>query len=66
MNEPGQIPALLPVLPELLLVCGAMALLMVGAFRGERAAPGIQAAAVALLLVVAAAVLWLPGGTLTT
>jgi NADH-quinone oxidoreductase subunit N len=66
MNDPGQIPALLPVLPELLLVSGAMALLMVGAFRGERAAPGIQAAAVALLLVVAAVVLWLPGGTLTT
>jgi len=66
MNEPGQIPALLPVLPELLLVCGAMALLMIGAFRGERSAPGIQAGAVALLLVVAAVVLWLPAGTLTT
>lgn len=66
MNEPGQIPALLPVLPELLLAVGAMALLMLGAFRGEGATPVIQAAAIALLLVDAAVVLWLPAGTLTT
>jgi NADH-quinone oxidoreductase subunit N len=66
MNEPGQVPALLPVLPELLLAIGAMALLMLGAFRGERSARLVQVAAIALLLIDAAVVLWLPAGTLTT
>jgi len=66
MNEPGQFPALLPVLPELLLVVSAMALLMLGAFRGERATPIVQAGAIVLLLADAGFVLWLPGGTLTT
>ena len=36
MPETLEIPALLPALPEIVLVVGAMALLMVGAFRGER------------------------------
>ena len=55
-----------PVLPELLLAIGAMALLMLGAFRGERSTPVIQSTAIALLLVDAVVVLWLPAGTLTT
>jgi NADH-quinone oxidoreductase subunit N len=66
MNGPGQLPTLLPVLPELLLVIGAMALLMLGAFRGDRSAHVVFAAATALLLVDIAVVLWLPAGTLTT
>ncbi len=66
MNGPGQLPTLLPVLPELLLVVGAMALLMLGAFRGDRSAHVVFAAATALLLLDIAVVLWLPAGTLTT
>ena len=31
-----QLPNLLPVLPEIVLVVGAMLLLMFGAYRGER------------------------------
>jgi NADH-quinone oxidoreductase subunit N len=66
MNEPAQVPALLPVVPELLLAAGAMALLMLGAFRGERATAAVQVAAVVLLLLDAVVVLLMPGGTLTT
>jgi NADH-quinone oxidoreductase subunit N len=66
MNEPAQVPALLPVLPELLLAAGAMALLMLGAFRGERATAVVQVGAVVLLLLAAVVVLLMPGGTLTT
>src|SRR5580704_2540784 len=65
MND-AQVPALLPVLPELLLLGGAMALLMLGAFRGERSAQAIYGAAIGLLIADIAVVLWLPAGTLTT
>jgi hypothetical protein len=37
MNETANIPALLPALPVILLAVGAMVLLMMGAFRSERA-----------------------------
>ena len=37
MIETAEVPALLPALPEIVLALGAMVLLMVGAFRGERA-----------------------------
>ena len=66
MTEPAEIPALLPVLPEIVLVIGAMLLLMVGAFRGERATPGIDAAAILLLIAAGAVVVWLPGDKLVT
>jgi NADH-quinone oxidoreductase subunit N len=66
MTEPAEIPALLPVLPEIVLVIGAMLLLMVGAFRGERATPGIDAAAILLLIAAGAVVVWLPGEKLVT
>jgi NADH-quinone oxidoreductase subunit N len=49
MTETFQVPALLPALPEIVLVIGAMLLLMVGAFRGERAASGIDGTAILLL-----------------
>jgi NADH-quinone oxidoreductase subunit N len=54
--------ALLPVLPEILLACGAMALLMYGAYGGERVAPMANYVAVALLVVAVLIVLWLPAG----
>ena len=51
MTDTAEVPALLPVLPEIVLAVGAMILLMVGAFRagGERA-NGIDAAAILLLV----------------
>ena len=65
MNEP-EIPALLPVLPEIVLVVGAMALLMFGAFRGERTARIVNVLAMLLLVLVAIIILQLPAGRLVT
>src|SRR5438874_1747949 len=65
MNEP-EIPALLPVLPEIVLVVGAMALLMFGAFRGERTARIVNVLAMLLLVLVAIIVVQLPAGRLVT
>src|SRR5215472_14816935 len=66
MTEPAEIPALLPALPEIVLAIGAMLLLMVGAFRGERATPTIDVAAILLLIAAGAVVVWLPGEKLVT
>jgi len=66
MNEAQVAPALLPVLPEIVLALGAMALLMLGVFRGERSAGFVNWAAVVLLVVVALLVGWLPAGPLVT
>jgi NADH-quinone oxidoreductase subunit N len=66
MTETVEIPDLLPALPEILLALGAMLLLMVGAFRGERAVRGIEGAAILLLVLAGLIVVWLPAGTLVT
>lgn len=57
---------LLPVLPELVLAVGAMALLMLGAFRGQRTTGAVTAIAVLVLLAAAVLVAALPAGRLTT
>jgi NADH-quinone oxidoreductase subunit N len=66
MNDLVQFPALLPALPEIVLAVGAMALLMLGAFRGEDSAVAVNWLAIVLLLVAGVITLWLPGGTLVT
>src|SRR6266436_5380355 len=66
MTNTAELPALLPVLPEILLAVGAMLLLMVGAFRGEATANAIDVAAVLLLIVAGFTIVWLPSGTLVT
>jgi NADH-quinone oxidoreductase subunit N len=48
---PFPFPAILPALPEIVLVCAAMALLLVGVFRGEGSARFVSWLAVAVLLV---------------
>jgi len=58
--------SLAPVLPELVLAVGSMALLMLGAFRGQEATRAITTLAVALLIVTGGLVLWLPAGKLVT
>ncbi|HEX2216328.1 MAG TPA: NADH-quinone oxidoreductase subunit NuoN [Xanthobacteraceae bacterium] len=63
---PTAVPALVPILPELMLAVGAMALLMLGAFRGERLFVVISGIAIALLLLAGIMVLYLPAGTLIT
>src|SRR5213596_1048703 len=57
---------LLPVLPELVLAVGAMALLMLGAYRGEGTTRLVTTLAVVLLVVTGALELLLPAGKLTT
>src|SRR6267154_474009 len=66
MNDVAQLPALMPALPEIVLAVGAMALLMLGAFRGERTAVAVGWLAIVLLVAAGAITLWLPGGTLVT
>ena len=66
MNEAQAVPAMLPVLPEMVLAVGAMALLMFGVFRGERAASIVNWVAIALLVLVAMMVALLPQGRLTS
>ena len=62
---PTVLPSLVPVLPELMLSLGAMALLMLGVFR-RRITQVIYGLAIALLLLAAVMVVYLPAGTLTT
>jgi len=57
---------LLPVLPELVLAAGAMALLMVGAYQGARTTGLITGLALGLLVIVGLLELMLPAGKLTT
>src|ERR1051326_5378635 len=66
MNEVQAVPAMLPVLPEIVLAVGAMALLMFGVFRGERAAAAVSWAAIALLVLVALVLAGLPQGRLAS
>jgi len=66
MNEAAELPALLPALPEIVLVTGAMALLMVGAFGGEQTAKMVHWLAILLLIGAGAIVVMLPEGKLVT
>jgi NADH-quinone oxidoreductase subunit N len=62
----GEIPNLLPALPEMILAAGAMALLMVGAYGGERTNFTVSVASIVLLVAAAFAVVMLPSGKLST
>jgi NADH-quinone oxidoreductase subunit N len=57
---------LLPVLPELVLAVGAMALLMLGAYRGQGTTALVTGLAVCLLITTGVLELMLPAGKLTT
>jgi NADH-quinone oxidoreductase subunit N len=65
MNETLEFRDLVPALPEMMLAVGAMALLMLGAFRGERATPAVSWFSILLLIAAGALVVWLPAGKLT-
>ncbi len=60
------LPNLVPAIPEIILGCGAMLLLMLGAFRTKDISEGIYSLCVLLLLVAGAVVLFIPGGTQVT
>ena len=60
MNSALAFPALGPILPEIILAAGALALVLIGALRGERSAGGMNVVALVLLAVAFVAVLMLP------
>ena len=62
----ASLPVLSPAFPELLLAVGAMALLMLGAYRGERATPTVNIISILLLLAAALIAARIPGDVLTT
>src|SRR5215469_13127839 len=66
MNEAQALPALLPALPEIVLALGAMALLMMGVFRGDRSTALINWLSIALLVLAGIIVLELPEERLVT
>ncbi|HEY7385211.1 MAG TPA: NADH-quinone oxidoreductase subunit NuoN [Beijerinckiaceae bacterium] len=55
-----------PALPEIILAIGALILVLVGAYRGERSTALVNAGALALLVVALGAVFMLPEGRVTT
>ena len=59
-------PAFGPALPEILLAIGAMGILMLGVFRGERSTEAVNAAALVLIAAAILAVIALPPGRNTT
>jgi NADH-quinone oxidoreductase subunit N len=62
MNAPAQLSAFTAIAPELILAVGAMALLMLGAFRGERVANVADTAAIVILVAAGVFVALMPDG----
>jgi NADH-quinone oxidoreductase subunit N len=62
MTEILDVPSLLPILPELILSVGAMALLMLGVGRGAGATTSVGVLAIVLLVAAGAALLLGPAG----
>jgi len=60
------LPNLAPAIPEIILAVGAMAMLMLGVFRSGRVSDMINAQAVVVLVLAAAAVILVPGKLLLT
>ena len=61
MTEGLDFAAVYPVLPELVLAVGAMALLMMGAWRGDQSTPALSGFAVMLLILAGVVILLMPG-----
>ena len=62
MNEYPALQDLMPLLPELVLACGAMLMLMVGVTIGERSSAFVNSWCVIVLVAVGAALVWVPPG----
>ena len=65
MNTITSINALQPIFPEIVLAIGAMALLMLAAFAGERSARFVNTLCILLLIGIGALVVGLPAGRTT-
>lgn len=57
--------SLMPVLPELIIVIGAMALLMLGVFKGDNSTPIVEAGALLVLAAAVVAICLQPAATVT-
>src|SRR5271154_7068005 len=66
MNAVQNVPSLVPLLPEMVLGLGAMALLMLGAYSDQRNVATIDSGAIALLVLAGLIVLALPSGKLVS
>jgi NADH-quinone oxidoreductase subunit N len=66
MNASLTLTGLVPLLPEIVLGLGAMALLMLGAYRSEGAAVLIDSLSIVLLVIAGVIVVLLPQGKLVT
>ena len=65
MNQVPHFQDLMPLLPEIILACGAMLVLMGGVIGGERSAAAVNGLCIiVLLLVVYAMIAWVPAGRL--
>jgi len=62
MNQLSALHDLMPLLPELMLACGAMLMLMFGAFIGERSAAMVNGWCVVVLVLAGVTLVWLPPG----
>ena len=62
MNASAQLSAFTAIAPELILAVGAMALLMLGAFRGEQVANFADTAAIVILIAAGVFVALMPDG----
>jgi NADH-quinone oxidoreductase subunit N len=63
MNQAPTLIELAPLLPELVLACGAMLMLMIGVVIGERSAAMVNTWCVAVLVLAGAALAWVPQGS---
>jgi NADH-quinone oxidoreductase subunit N len=63
-NELAMLPNLIPIMPEILLAVGAMVLLMIGAFAGERSTNLITGLSVALIIGAGLILLFVKGDAL--
>jgi NADH-quinone oxidoreductase subunit N len=62
MNSLTNIHDLLPMLPEIVLACGAMLMLMIGVSAGERGSAIVNGWCVIVLALAALSILWVPPG----
>ncbi|HZL29565.1 MAG TPA: NADH-quinone oxidoreductase subunit NuoN [Pseudolabrys sp.] len=62
MSQLTDIHVLIPILPEIVLGCGAMILLMLGVYAGEGSARFVNGLCIVLIAGVAALIVWMPAG----
>ena len=66
MNAVLTAPAFGPALPEIVLAVGALVLVLVGAFRGERSTPLVTGLALLFLMIALATVVRMPSTSTAT